>query len=498
MPEKKTYPGVYIQEESSGVRAISGVNTSVCAFVGKAKRGPVNKAVHVLSFSDFERRFGGLSNDSEMSYAVRQFFFNGGTNALVVRLVKSYSTSNITLKDETDAWDVLLITALDDGAAGNSIRITIDCSGVDEKSFNMTIEFVVNGERGYGVTEKFDNINMLADHPRSITRIVNGISQLVTCEVLNDTRPKSCSAYLADGSEIGYTDEEAGSIYIGSRTNGEGMYALDKADPFNLLCLPGISDGNILRHAAAYCKERRAFMIADLPESVQKPADVINLMAGNTFPRTDHGAVYYPWLKVADNNGLLRSCAPGGTIAGLYARTDANSGVWKAPAGTGAKLLNVRELNYRISDSENAKLNAVGVNCLRAFPDGIVAWGARTLNGADGIGSEYKYIPVRRLALYLEESLFRGLSWAVFEPNDEPLWSQIRSIAGTFMHKLFLQGAFRGNTPRDAYFVKCALETTTQNDINEGIVNIQVGFAPLKPAEFVIINIQQLAGQIIQ
>ena len=157
----------------------------------------------------------------------------------------------------------------------------------------------------------------------------------------------------------------------------------------------------------------------------------------------------------------------------------------------------VVELTVKLSDGENGQLNPLAVNCLRAFPvTGRVVWGARTLRGADQLASEWKYLPVRRLALFLEESLFRGSQWVVFEPNDEPLWAQIRLNAGAFMQGLFRQGAFQGSSPRDAYFVKCDRETTTQNDINLGVVNIVVGFAPLKPAEFVVIKIQQIAGQI--
>jgi phage tail sheath protein FI len=171
--------------------------------------------------------------------------------------------------------------------------------------------------------------------------------------------------------------------------------------------------------------------------------------------------------------------------------------VWKAPAGTEARLQSVQELDYVLTDPENGVLNQLGVNCLRNFPVyANVAWGARTLDGADQQASEWKYVPVRRLALYLEESLFRGTKWVVFEPNDEPLWAQIRLNVGAFMQRLFRQGAFQGKTAREAYLVKCDGETTTQADIDLGIVNILVAFAPLKPAEFVIIRIQQLAGQI--
>ena len=157
----------------------------------------------------------------------------------------------------------------------------------------------------------------------------------------------------------------------------------------------------------------------------------------------------------------------------------------------------MRGVDYLLTDPENGVLNPRGVNCIRIFPVfGVVSWGARTLQGDDQIASEWKYVPVRRLALFVEESLYRGTKWVVFEPNDEPLWSQIRLNVGAFMHNLFTQGAFQGTTPREAYFVKCDKETTTQNDINLGVVNILVGFAPLKPAEFVVIKIQQIAGQI--
>ena len=188
---------------------------------------------------------------------------------------------------------------------------------------------------------------------------------------------------------------------------------------------------------------------------------------------------------------------PCGIVAGVMARTDTQRGVWKAPAGVDASVNGVAALQVSLNDAENGMLNPLGINCLRFFPvSGRVVWGSRTLRGADQLADEYKYVPVRRLALFIEESLYRGTQWIVFEPNDEPLWAQIRLNVGAFMHGLFRQGAFQGQKPNDAYFVKCDKETTTQADINLGIVNILVGFAPLKPAEFVVIKIQQMAGQI--
>ena len=208
----------------------------------------------------------------------------------------------------------------------------------------------------------------------------------------------------------------------------------------------------------------------------------------------DHSAVYYPKIRVNDG-GTLRSFGASGTMAGLFARTDSDRGVWKAPAGIEATLRGVDALDVRLNDAENGTLNPLAINCLRQFPIyGLVSWGARTLDGADQTGSEWKYIPVRRLALMLEESLFRGTKWVVFEPNDEPLWARIRLNIGAYLNSLFRQGAFQGTSPKER-FVKCDAETTTQDDRNQGIVNIEVGFAPLKPAEFVVIKIQQMPAR---
>jgi hypothetical protein len=293
--------------------------------------------------------------------------------------------------------------------------------------------------------------------------------------------------------------------FKGSETKKTGIYALLDVDLFNILCLPGVTDFklndalSVLSAAESFCQKRRAFLIVDCPESWLKFDDALDNLSDFDPLRSKNAAMYFPRVKMPDplDDNRLRTLPPCGIAAGLYARTDSERGVWKAPAGQDAKLRGVSSLVYRLTDKENGLLNPLGLNCLRTFPViGPIAWGARTLEGADILTSEWKYIPVRRMALFLEESLYRGLKWVVFEPNDEPLWSQIRLNVGAFMHRLFRQGAFQGSTPKEAYLVKCDSETTTQADINLGIVNIVVGFAPLKPAEFVIIKIKQLAGQI--
>jgi len=301
---------------------------------------------------------------------------------------------------------------------------------------------------------------------------------------------------------------------IGDQGLFTGIYALERVDIFNLLCIPEatraaagnpsmldttVDPNAIYSTAVALCDSRRAFLLVDCPPFVNNPSSAVDWISTGLTVSDANGAAFFPRLRLADslNNFQLRTFAPCGVVAGLYARIDASRGVWKAPAGTEASLSGVQSLVYQLNDAENGTLNPLGLNCFRTFPVyKSVLWGSRTLLGADAFASQWKYVPVRRVALYIEESLYRGTKWVVFEPNDEPLWSAIRLNVGAFMHELFIKNYFQGQTPAQAYFVKCDSETTTQTDIDNGVVNIVVGFAPLLPAEFVIIQIQQMAGQI--
>lgn len=311
---------------------------------------------------------------------------------------------------------------------------------------------------------------------------------------------------------VGGTDDDGNppdfNDYVGDPVLQTGFRALDTVDLFNLMILPAdraVSDTarqDLWGPASIYCQSRRAFLLMDAPDGwttsdgraaiVQNSPQVNDLRARVV---KDYSAVFYPKIKYNDR-GVIKRIGPAGAIAGLLARTDASRGVWKAPAGTEADLRGIAGFEVKLTDMENGVLNKLGVNCLRNFPSGFVNWGARTMDGSDDIGSEWKYIPIRRLALFIEESLYRGTQWVVFEPNDEPLWAKIRLNVGVFMNGLFRQGAFQGSTKDQAYYVKCDAETTTQADRNLGIVNIEVGFAPLKPAEFVVITIQQIAGDL--
>ena len=767
MPVALSYPGVYIEEIPSGVHTITGVSTSITAFIGYTSRGTVDDPVHIFSFADFERAFGGLDGASPLSYCVNHFFQNGGTEAYVVRVAQSAAAATVSLRNA--AAVVLDIAAASAGTWGNSLQIDVEYDTSNPSSlFNLQVtEYIErNGKMVPGRVEIFRNLTLNSFDSNYAVATVNAQSQLVmltraaglvfagngksTSDVLTlpdvtampagyrlrysingdgpfeiviaaptppagpalaqaltaivgdiataitaksppgvtgaivggnrleftavtdpghpperssihfvDASTNSVTARLKLGLAGGGAEADAAATFrplptgttghvvlpvvfaatgaftmdvmkgaaavplvagiavpvwgapttrpvpasldevvadinaaltdlvptqpflagataqrigntirvlpgpadpnisfrftvgptatsfgldaatarnighyapgvgvtalaqvqgavgnngvppgISELTGNEalksGIYALEKVDLFNLLVMPDATTNagmmSVLTEAIAYCTRRRAFMIIDAPETVGNFAQAQTWMGATASPlRSRNSAIYFPRLRAPDpmKNGIVATFAAAGALAGLYARTDAERGVWKAPAGTTANIVGATGLSYTLTDKENGTLNLLALNALRTFPVlGTIGWGARTGRGADALSDEYKYIPVRRLALFLEESLYRGTQWAVFEPNDEPLWSQIRLNLGAFMHTLFTQGAFQGRTPRDAYFVKCDKETTTQNDIDLGRVNIVVGFAPLKPAEFVIIQIQQIAGAI--
>ena len=277
------------------------------------------------------------------------------------------------------------------------------------------------------------------------------------------------------------------------------FHQLDTVTDASLLAVPGEGSTVVMNEGMAYCAGRPLsdmFFIGETLRADQSPDGALTFRNDLTSPNS-YGALYYPWIKAMDPSGRSPDpvlLPPSGYIAGLYARTDAVRGVWKAPAGTEATLNGAVGLGRELTDVEHGNLNPKGICALRRFAGaGIVVFGARTVSGPSF--AEWKYVPVRRTAIMLRTSIYFGIQWAVFEPNDEPLWSQLRLNVGSFMANLFRQGAFQGATTTDAFYVKCDRDTTTQSDIDLGIVNMEVGFAPLKPAEFVVVNISQKAGQ---
>jgi hypothetical protein len=556
MPVSPTYPGVYIEEVPSGVRTITGVATSITAFIGRTLRGPVDEAITINNYGDFERIFGGLWKESKLGYAVRDFYLNGGSQAIIVRLFKEDGADDAPPMKTPISVAGLSLEAAYPGSWGQNLRATVNVNvseavakrmNLDKKDlFNLTIRDTGPG----GQVEQYLNLTVVEGQTRRINDVLEAESQLVryrgnapsqTPQAITDAHAsgdpeaktledpvtvaeKALAKKKLEDPTADVTAEEGKvktekekletsdgvrldkAAFIGTGKEGakKGLYALEDADLFNLLCIPpydavGDVDAALTSAAAAYCEKRRAMLLVDPPSAwtnKEKAKAGIEAGVGTT---SKNAALFFPRLKQPDplHDDQMDAFVPCGAAAGVFARTDTQRGVWKAPAGLEATLNGVPALSVTLTDAENGELNPLGINCLRAKPPaGRVIWGSRTLQGDDRLASEWKYIPVRRLALYIEESLYRGTQWVVFEPNDEPLWAQIRLNVGAFMHNLFRQGAFQGTTPKEAYFVKCDSETTTQNDINLGIVNIVVGFAPLKPAEFVIIKLQQMAGQI--
>ncbi|MCR2835285.1 phage tail sheath family protein [Parerythrobacter lacustris] len=530
-----TYPGVYVQEIDSGVRTVAGVPTSIAAFVGVATRGPVNQPVTCFNFGDYTRRFGGLSTASTMSYCIDDFFANGGGQCEVVRVFKALAAGDGT--NDADGYAKLTLVSLklratSPGAWGNRLKGRIDHPeetddiaataaaakyGVAKTDlFTLTVIDEATGAREV-------HTNLVAkdlDTERRFDRVLAASSQLVEFEPKSDGtptfvngRPSKTSVTggvpdliaAAKGNDGQTVDNVALAGDLATKT---GMQALRKTDIFNLLCVPPVDrtgeiDKTTREKAAALCRERRALFVVDPLKAWDANPDTAaattksGMLAGDVMAlaNADHAALYFPRLRKRDplRGGQIDTFPPCGAVAGVMARTDTQRGVFKAPAGLGATIAGVEALSVKLTDDENGLLNPVAANCLRSFPNiGRTVWGARTLKGSDQLSDDYKYVSVRRLALFIEESLFRGTQWVVFEGNDEPLWAQIRLSVGSFMQRLFLQGAFQGTSPKDAYFVKCDASTTRQDDINRGIVNIVVGFAPLQPAEFVVISIQQI------
>ncbi|HEX2268993.1 MAG TPA: phage tail sheath C-terminal domain-containing protein [Pyrinomonadaceae bacterium] len=578
MPSTLTFPGVYIEEIPSGVRTITGVATSITAFLGRALRGPVDKPVVINSNADFQRVFGGLWLDSTLGYAVSDFFLNGGSQAIVVRLFNPETGGGAVAGKAQLNVGGLSLEAADEGRWGRSLRASVNKDIEDEVATSMGLapadlfNLIVREVDANDVvirTETFLNVSV-KESSRRIDRVLKDDSQLVrwrgtfplpanlpaiTAEddaisketaklpaankkvsdaqkklkAAQNAQPPDPAAVAAAQQELDDAQDEldqlnqaitaakaaivGGSNGLvlnelsftgpGNEANKTGLFALEKADLFNLLCIPpyqhgGDIDDTLISAAAAYCEKKRAMLIVDSPAAWNTVQEVIDGLP-DIGTSSKNSALFFPRIRQPNplRENKLEEFVPCGVVAGVFARTDAQRGVWKAPAGLDATLINVPQLTIALTNEENGQLNPLGVNCLRVLSvAGRVLWGSRTLQGNDRLGSEWKYIPVRRTALFIEETLYRALQWVVFEPNDEPLWAQIRLNVGAFMNSLFRQGAFQGQSPREAYFVKCDKDTTTQNDIDKGIVNILVGFAPLKPAEFVVVKIQQIAGQI--
>lgn len=502
MPSQSEHRGGSIEEQVPGARSIGGVPSSITAFIGRAPRGPVDEPVSVTSSVEYDGVFGGLWTQSALGHSVHDFFRQGGTTAIIVRVHQHMAddTASILLGSGTSR---LTLEAASPGAWGARLSVVVDrvTNSADTTVFNLT---VVDG--GTGRVEQFPELSLSPSSSRRIDAVLELQSSLV--RLPGELPSTAMNALPQEGTATGGND--GGWVGAANYTTGpdlrsghRGVYALEQVGLVNLIVVPpytpsGDIDEQVITDTIEFAGTRGAMMIMDPPAAWTRAASAVEGVSAAGFPVSSHAAVYFPRIRQPDpvRDNRVATFAPSGAVAGVIARTVATHGVWKAPAGIVATLDGVTDLSVRLTDDEMGELSRLGVNCLNALPGaGHFVWGARTLEGADELGSQWKYLPVRRTALYIESSLDRGLAWVASEPNDEITWSEIKLAVGDFLNQLFRQGAFAGQTGAESYFVTCDDTTTNQKDIDAGIVNIVVGFAPLKPAEFVVLELQQTAGE---
>ncbi|HVN06227.1 MAG TPA: phage tail sheath subtilisin-like domain-containing protein [Bryobacteraceae bacterium] len=520
--------------------------------------GRMAEPIMVTSFTDYQRQFGGFRTDSFLTYAVQSFFQNGGSRAYIVRVAATGPgsppvapcsppmppSSTIATHAVTSSSFSIAISALYEGAWGNDISVVISpSSDSDSNNFKLTVLY----DAGSGATpvETYDRVTFLSQsllpnppNPAEYVRTaVNTRSEYIAITADVTSRPANSQIVVsspptippryiptpltcgADGA-VPAPDGFIGAPAPDNTVTGTGLYALDKITDVNIIAIPGQGDPGTVNAGVDYCKDYRqlqdCFFIGDMGSfanvdfarvdgaapSVRTREDAI-AFASTGFGGTpldkaagDYGAIYYPWVWSADPIGSGRNpkilLPPSGFMAGIYARTDNSRGVFKAPAGTEAGVAGAIALATTVSDAEQDTLNPISVNVIRTVPgSGFVVWGTRTF----GSDASWRYVPVRRMAIFLRTSIYYGIQWAVFEPNDEPLWAELRLNIRAFMLTQFRAGAFQGSKPDDAFFVACDSSTTTQQDIDNGVVNILVGFAPLKPAEFVVLKLSQKVNQ---
>jgi phage tail sheath protein FI len=494
---------VYVEEIDTGNKPIARVSTSTVGFLGIAERGPVEPTL-ITSFGEFTRNFGSYVQeggaDRYLAYAVDGFFLNGGQTCYVQRVFHSDAVP------ASDAAGGMTIRAIGPGTWGNRLAYTISAAGrSDPTLFKLTIEYwsgampadVANrtaNDPAPTMTEVFDNLSSVPAASTFFEREINGLSNLVTVKQAAaarppDTGPKLFLTQGAEGSAIVPADFEGSGS---DPENRNGLKALGDQDDISILCCPdefyfGPRDTQVSGFLVAQC-ENLKYQFAILQAPVTQPAYD---NANHPYPsKRGYAAYYYPWLWVINpTTGTPVLIPPGGHIAGIYARSDANRGVQKDP--TNEIILGIDHLQLQTDNEQQRILNSLGVNVLRYFKgQGNLVWGGRTTSP----NPDWKYISVRRLFIFVEKSIQDSTQWVVFEPNDAPLWARVVRSVSDFLTGLWRDGMLQGQTKEQAYFVRCDRTTMTQADIDNGRLIMVIGIAPLKPAEFVIFRIGQWTG----
>jgi phage tail sheath protein FI len=513
MPEYLS-PGVYIEEFEIGAKPMEGVSTSTAGFLGETERGPTTPCL-ITSWLQYQRVFGGyFGNNKYLPGSVDGFFKNGGKRCYIARIVK-ITAGKATLELKVDDNNALNIATVGEGNWGN--RVALKISKGTFSGFRLDVFYWkttpatlydpfkdTKTQPRPAASEIFDNVSINEKSPDYFGKTVNGISNLIKisikgdcAELLNALKGPSESElqYLNVKSEVEGDLEISDYERIDSDKPGErkGLIALQGIDDISLIYAPNAyAVSGLVGSIITHCENLRyRFAILDAPQGSSIVSDLdprSNKPEGST--PTDFAAFYYPWIKVINpETGMLQIMPPGGYVAGVYARSDTERGVHKAPANE--IVQGASDLEFQIMKEEQDVLNPRGVNVIRAFPGrGIRIWGARTLS----TNTLWKYINVRRLFSYIEASIERGTQWVVFEPNDDRLWARVRATITQFLTGVWRSGALMGTTPEEAFFVKCDRSTMTQDDIDNGRLICIIGIAPVKPAEFVIFRIAQWQG----
>ena len=448
-------------------KPIEGVGTSTAAFIGVAEKGPV-LPVAITGFAAYQQAFGGYRTDSFLTHAVEAFFKNGGTRLYVVRALPK-DAANARLQGS------LPISAASAGAWGNDISISITNSS-DANPAHFRIDVLAGFKN---VVESYDNLAATA-----VARLINSKSQYIVFAPKPAVRMRPTNT-RAPMRLRGGSDGNAAGIDFGS-----ALHALDTVADVSLIAIPGMGDAVTVNKALSYCKNERplrdCFFIADVGVASSVPDVAAALAFAASIDRSvgDFGAAYFPWLWAGNPPIAL---PPSGFVAGIYARTDTQRGVLKSPAGLDATVVGASGDVVEVSAAQQGQLNPLGIDVIRRLPTGLVVWGARTL----GSDPEWRYVPARRLDIFLRTSIHYGIQWAAFEPNGPPLWQRLRLTVESFLMTQFRNGALKGTRPEEAFFVRCDATTTTQADIDAGVVYIMVGYAPVRPAEFIVFTLSQ-------
>ena len=492
-------PGVYVEEVEAGSRPIEGVGTAVAAFVGLAARGPANTPTLVTNWNQFTSTFGEFIESSYLAHAVYGYFLNGGGAAYVVRVgadgVMPVASAELPSAAEKGK-PAFRVAALEAGPPGNDISVEVEpASEAAEGAFKLVVK------QGGKPVETFDNVTA-GKGKQNVATVVKTQSKTIVIEEVGALAAPATGTVALAGGSAAVPARVTPDDYVGNSSDRTGFAGLEAVDDITMLSVPdlmavyeqGIIDMEGLQAVQlamlAHCElmgDRVAILDAPPGLNAQQVKEWRVDKAGYD---SKYAALYWPWIKVFDPlSGRARFVPPSGHMAGIWARNDDTRGVHKAPANEVVRGAISLELN--LTKAEHDQLNPNGINCIRSFPGrGIRVWGARTISS----DPSWRYLNVRRLFNYVEESIFEGTQWVVFEPNDQRLWGRVKRTINAFLLRVWRDGALFGATPDQAFFVVCD-ETNNPPEVRDaGQLIVDIGIAPVKPAEFVVFRIAQFSG----